>query len=324
MAIPKAQLETWANPGALTTSAAAYASIRHALLKSTSPVADLGLDIYLQGSYGNSTNIYADSDIDVVALYTTSFYEDLWSLTAAELLIHSSSGFGTSTYNWTNLRDDVLKALRAHYGYGAVKPGKKAIKVTTGNGLKPADVVPAMQFRRYATFPNAREAKAHWGIKFFDSSNNPIVNYPKYHLERGEDKNSATRTGGRYKPTIRIFKNFRNYRLTTDFSLRESLLHTALNVRYTMFLITSSLGNLRQPFRQSPHICLMLRFLPFDARMELLTSLGQSQPSGPPKTSRHSSLPRRMVGMIFDVSPRFCTERYHCPPALETFIGCSL
>jgi hypothetical protein len=211
MAIPKAQLETWANPGALTTSAAAYASIRNALLKSSSPVANLGLDIHLQGSYANSTNIYGDSDIDVVVLYSATFYEDLSALTLAEHQIHVSSGFVTATYNWPNLRDDVLRALRAHYGNGAVNPGKKSIKVTTGSGRRPSDVVPAMQFRRYATFPNAQEAQAHWGIQFFDSANNPIVNYPKYHKERGEDKNSATRTGGRYKPTIRIFKNFRNY-----------------------------------------------------------------------------------------------------------------
>lgn len=210
MAIPRAQLERWANPGALTTSAAAYASIRNALLKSTSPVANLGLDIFLQGSYANSTNIYGDSDIDVVVLYSTAFYEDISGLTAAEQQIHASA-FVTATYNWHNLRDDVLRALRAHYGNGAVNLGKKSIKVTTASGRKPSDVVPALQFRRYATFPNARDAMAHWGIQFFDSSNNSIVNYPKYHKERGEDKNSATRTGGRYKPTVRIFKNFRNY-----------------------------------------------------------------------------------------------------------------
>jgi hypothetical protein len=93
MAIPKAQLETWANPGALTTSAATYGSIRHALLKSTSPVANLELDIFLQGSYGNSTNIYGDSDIDVVALYTATFSEDVSLLTAAERQINASSGF---------------------------------------------------------------------------------------------------------------------------------------------------------------------------------------------------------------------------------------
>ncbi len=210
MAIPRTQLETWANPGALTTSAAAYASIRNALLKSTSPVANSGLDIYLQGSYANSTNIYGDSDIDVIVLYSTAFYEDISSLTAAEQQIHASA-FSDATYNWRNLRDDVLKALLAHYGSGAVNPGKKSIKVVTASGRKPSDVVPAMQFRRYATFPNVHDAMAHWGIKFFDSSNNPIVNYPKYHKERGEDKNSAVRTGGRYKSTVRIFKNFRNY-----------------------------------------------------------------------------------------------------------------
>jgi hypothetical protein len=209
MAIPRVQLETWTNPGALTTSAAAYASIRNALLKSTSPVANLGLDIYRQGSYANSTNIYGDSDIDVVVQYSTTFYEDTSGLTAAERQIHASA-FSVATYNWHNLRDDVLRALRAHYGTSAVNPGNKSIKVTTGSGRKPSDVVPAMQFRRYGTFPNAREAKAHWGIQFFDSSNNPIVNFPKYHIERGEDKNSAARTGGRYKPTVRIFKNFRN------------------------------------------------------------------------------------------------------------------
>lgn len=76
MAIPRAQLETWANPGALTTSAAAYASIRNTLLKSTSPVANLGLDIYRQGSYANSTNIYGDSDIDANSDDLRVFIED--------------------------------------------------------------------------------------------------------------------------------------------------------------------------------------------------------------------------------------------------------
>ena len=33
---------------------------------------------------------------------------------------------------------------------------------------------------------------AHWGIQFFDSSNNAIVNYPEYHKKRGEAKNQET------------------------------------------------------------------------------------------------------------------------------------
>jgi tRNA nucleotidyltransferase (CCA-adding enzyme) len=66
MPIPFSRLNTWSNQGATTTSSTAYNSVRTALLKSTSPLANRGVDIFLQGSYANATNIYGDSDIDVV------------------------------------------------------------------------------------------------------------------------------------------------------------------------------------------------------------------------------------------------------------------
>ncbi len=210
MPIPLAQLDTWAHQGGTTASSAAYASIRNALLKSTSPLPGRNVDIYLQGSYANATNIYGDSDIDVVVFYSGTFHKDMSALTPVQQQMHESI-FPPATYHWSNLRDDVLNALRAHYGTGAVTPGEKSIKVVTSNGRKPSDVVPAMQFRRYATFVDQNNLTAHWGIQFFDSSNNPIVNYPKYHIQRGEDKNEVSRTAGQYKQTIRIFKNFRNY-----------------------------------------------------------------------------------------------------------------
>lgn len=209
MPIPSRQLETWTNPGALTTSSAAYNSIRSALLKSTSPLANLGVEIFLQGSYRNTTNIYGDSDIDVVVLHKGTFYKDMGKLTLAQQQLHEAT-FPPATYHWSNLRDDVLTALRSHYGAGAVILGPKSIKVNTGSGRRQSDVVPAMQFRRYATFTDGNSYSAHWGMQFFDSSNNPIVNYPKYHIERGEDKNSDARTGGCYKPIVRLFKNLRN------------------------------------------------------------------------------------------------------------------
>ena len=210
MPIPLAQLDTWAHQGGTTASSAAYTSIRNALLKSTSPLVGRNVDIYLQGSYANATNIYGDSDIDVVVLYPDTFHKDMSALTPAQQQLHESA-FPPATYRWSDLHDDVLNALRSHYGTGAVTPGKKSIKVVTSNGRKPSDVVPAVQFRRYATFVGQNNLTAHWGIQFFDSSNNPIVNYPKYHIQRGEDKNEVSRTAGQYKQTIRIFKNFRNY-----------------------------------------------------------------------------------------------------------------
>jgi|ERR1035437_324830 hypothetical protein len=60
MSIPQSQLETWSNPGALATSADAYQRVRNVLLAAGSPVANGNADIYLQGSYANSTNIYGD------------------------------------------------------------------------------------------------------------------------------------------------------------------------------------------------------------------------------------------------------------------------
>src|SRR5205823_6189138 len=146
----------------------------------------------------------------VVVSCKDTFYYDLTSLTPVERQLHQAT-FPAATYHWPELRDETLDALRAHFGNGSVSLGKKSIKVVTSAGGRPADVVPAMQFRRYASFPNREHFTAHWGIQFFDTANNPIVNYPKYHIERGEAKNQQARTQGQYKATVRIFKNLRNY-----------------------------------------------------------------------------------------------------------------
>jgi hypothetical protein len=211
MAIPQAQLDTWGHQGATTTSSNAYASIRHALTKDGSPLNRLsGVDIFLQGSYANATNTYGDSDVDVVVLYPDTFHHDPTALTEEQRLLHRQI-YPTATYNWHDLHGDVLQALRSHYGAAAVTPGRKSIKVVTGTGRRPSDVIPAVQYRRYARFNGRDDLSAHWGMQFFDSAGSPIINYPKYHIERGEAKNQAARTGGQYKSTIRVFKNLRSY-----------------------------------------------------------------------------------------------------------------
>jgi hypothetical protein len=43
----------------------------------TAPYAGKSYSIFLQGSYGNDTNIYADSDVDVVMRLASTFYHDL-------------------------------------------------------------------------------------------------------------------------------------------------------------------------------------------------------------------------------------------------------
>ena len=59
MGIPEAQLETWSHQGAIATSRDTYIAIANALRDSSAGYANKDFDIYLQGSYGNDTNIYA-------------------------------------------------------------------------------------------------------------------------------------------------------------------------------------------------------------------------------------------------------------------------
>jgi len=210
MPIPQTQLETWSHRGAVTTSSAAYASITHALEQTSSPVAALNPRIFLQGSYANATNIYADSDIDVVVLYEGTFHKDLSALSPLAQQTHELT-FGMAGYQWADLKRDALAALRAQYGASAVTLGNKSIKVQTGYGRMTADVVPAIQFRKYATYVDPGQFTAHWGIAFHDASGNIIVNYPQYHIDRGEAKNSNARTRGQYKETVRVVKNLRNW-----------------------------------------------------------------------------------------------------------------
>ena len=66
MAIPEAQLDTWSHQGSVTQSSGTYQTMRNALIAPTAPYAGRAYDVFLQGSYGNDTNIYAESDVDTV------------------------------------------------------------------------------------------------------------------------------------------------------------------------------------------------------------------------------------------------------------------
>jgi len=71
--IPKSQLETWSNPGADDSAMKTQNRVRNVLKSDDSvPVEkDKDFDVFLQGSYKNSTNIYADTKIRLARLATT-------------------------------------------------------------------------------------------------------------------------------------------------------------------------------------------------------------------------------------------------------------
>ena len=83
MTIPSKQLEVWSHIGALASSKTTYDSIKSCLGNYTFPEG-MKYDIYLQGSYGNSTNIRGDSDVDIIAELTSSFKYKISALSEKE------------------------------------------------------------------------------------------------------------------------------------------------------------------------------------------------------------------------------------------------
>lgn len=201
------QLDTWSHQGSVTQSSSTYATIKRALENPRAGYAGKNYRIFLQGSYGNDTNIYAESDVDVVivlddlALYDTSRLEPHLSATIQAQL-------SPATYDHTRFKDDVLAALRASFG-NTIRPGSKAIPVPAGEGRRKADVIVAVKQRRYFPPQGLISGPTHTdGIAFQKSSGEWIQNFPRLHSENMTTKHQAT--GGRLKPLVRIYKNMRN------------------------------------------------------------------------------------------------------------------
>lgn len=212
MTISESQLNSWANQGATTIGQNTYTSIKTALSASTSPIRHLignSVQIYLQGSYRNNTNVRGDSDIDVVVEYNGAWGSDLKSLTPEEVQLYNDD-HGPADYTFNHLRNDVIVALQRYYGDQYVKPGNKSVKVLPSSGRLKADVVPAVLYKKFHHY-YGRDYQGHTaGMKFVaQHTNRIVVNYPKQHIQNGQTKNSETETNGWYKPTIRMVKNAR-------------------------------------------------------------------------------------------------------------------
>jgi hypothetical protein len=198
MSISEAQLDIWAKQGSVTQSAETYQTIRQTLQRPDAPYAERTHNIFLQGSYGNDTNIYADSDVDVVIMLTSVYYADTDELPESDAAAYAK-GFSAAQYSWTEFRTDVSAHLSEIYGT-AVKHGN--------GGRRDVDVLPAAEFRRYFAYTSANNQRHAEGICFWLPDGTRIVNYPKQHSANLTAKHQQTRSW--LKPTVRILKNMRN------------------------------------------------------------------------------------------------------------------
>ncbi|HVJ39828.1 MAG TPA: nucleotidyltransferase [Stenotrophomonas sp.] len=205
MPISEAQLETWAHQGSVAQSASTYQIISNALGAAGTPIHGRDYEIFLQGSYGNHTNIYAESDVDVVIRLNETYYSNSTSLPLDQYLAWEHDRIALS-YSWTQFRTDVLTTLNRAFGTD-VTSGARAIAVAAGGSRRKADVLVAAEFRNYASYSSAVPNFVS-GICFWDSAGQEIVNYPKQHAANLIAKQQAT--GGRFKPMVRVLKNLRS------------------------------------------------------------------------------------------------------------------
>ena len=97
MPIPESQLETWSHQGSIAQSSSTYNSIKNVLEANTTPYTGKNFKVFLQGSYGNDTNIYAESDVDIVIRLDDCFFSDLESLPEEEKAAHMQA-FSDAAY----------------------------------------------------------------------------------------------------------------------------------------------------------------------------------------------------------------------------------
>jgi len=206
MSIPQSQLEAWSHQGSVAQSKNTYAMIKGALEASNAKYNGCNYSVFLQGSYGNDTNIYSESDVDIVICYDGEFFCDLESLPLEQKSAFQSH-FSGGNYSYSDFKSHVLEALRSAFG-SAVVPSKKAYKITGNGSRRDADVVVAFEYKKYFEFQDSNNQDFSTGICFFNADNTRIVNYPKLHSKNLTTKHQET--NGNLKPAIRIFKNMRS------------------------------------------------------------------------------------------------------------------
>jgi len=207
MTIPLSQLETWSGQGAVATSSTTYATVKAALEDANATYTDRNFKVFLQGSYGNDTNIYSESDVDAVIRYDGAYYHDIDKRPLDEQMAYYAAFPNKGTYSYDDFKEHVRKALASAFGK-SVRPGTKAIRIEASGNRRNADVIVAFQYRRYYKFKSIYDENHATGICFFVSDGTQIANYPDQHAANLTTKHQAT--SKKFKPMVRIFKNLRS------------------------------------------------------------------------------------------------------------------
>ena len=116
------------------TSSGTYATVKRALEAPGTAYAGKAFEVFLQGSYCNDTNVYAESDVDVVIRLDETYFHDISALSAVQASAFNAA-FVPATYSYSDFKNDVIAALRKSFGNEsplAPRPSKSPLLVHAG------------------------------------------------------------------------------------------------------------------------------------------------------------------------------------------------
>lgn len=169
-------------------------------------------NIYLQGSYGNDTNIQKESDVDIVIELTNVFYSNKKSLTPEQRQDFDSK-YSKSSISVHDFKLHILNILKNTKKY-SYSEKNKCIKIISGTLLN-ADIIVCASYRYFYRCPKYFE-----GITFFDKNGKQIISYPKLHKNNMTEKNKRVPD---FKATVRIFKNLKIELINDNYINEENI-----------------------------------------------------------------------------------------------------
>ena len=85
-------------------------------IRASDDLKNKNIEIFIQGSYANNTNVRAESDVDVCVMLKDTFYSEY-----PDGVTDNDYGFTEGTNNFSTYRQQVIRALIEKYGSANVK-----------------------------------------------------------------------------------------------------------------------------------------------------------------------------------------------------------
>src|SRR3546814_15145104 len=127
------------------------------------------------------------------------------------MMVVCTAAWRSAKYSATSTHGGCKRAVLARWvdANGAeVNVGDKAISIDASGTRRKADVIPAIQYRRYYKFNGLHDERYDEGICFYNAAGECIDNYPKQHSENLKHRHQAANQ--LIQPMVRRRKNLRN------------------------------------------------------------------------------------------------------------------